>query len=252
MAIDIRMNLSQYDSLGRPFGAEGVLKVMDKYSIERAALVSGLAVDSDLRLGNKELFDVIKSNDRLFGYLSLNPNFPEASIQLMRTAMVSRKFVAAALYYGSSMPYPNLEDYKEILNAYRRFGKPVFVQIPNAEAITAAEQMAQAFPNIKFIFGSMGGDDWKRAMSSQRLLNVMLETSGSLEVEKIEEAVEIFGGHRILFGSDMPFSDPASMLALIQSSNIPKDEMAKILGENAKKLFNLDRAVDIEEEPEAE
>ena len=239
MAIDVRVNFSQYDGLGQPFGVEGVLKAMQKYGIEAAVLIPRLAVDSNFRLGNKELFDAVKADKRLFAYFAVNPNYPEECIELMRSAMSSPKIVAAALFRGSSRDYPNPDDYREILNAYRRFTRPVLVDAASGEAIAAAAQMAREFPTIKFIFGSMGGADWKRAMTCDQLLNVMLETSGSFDCEKIEEAVDRFGAHRILFGSDMPFSDPASMLALVQSSGVPKDAMSKILGENAKRLFKL-------------
>ena len=250
MVIDIRMNFVRYDALGRPFGVEGVLAAMKKYGIERAILVPRLAVDCDFRLGNKEIFEAIKADDRLFGYLVVNPNYPEESTQLMRSVMNSQKFLAAAFFQGASMPYPNVDDYREILNAYRRFGKPVFVQTSHAEAVTAAQEMAKEFPTIKFIFGSMGDDGWKRAMTSHLILNVVLETSGSFDAEKIEEAATLIGPHRVLFGSDLPFSDPASMLALIQNSNISQETAAKILGENANRLFGFDRPA-AEEETEA-
>jgi uncharacterized protein len=241
MAVDIRMNFSHYDLLGRPFGIEGVLAAMQKHDIETAVLSSALAVDSDIKQGNKELFDIIKTYDRLYGYLVVNSNYAAESVQLMRAAMNSRKFVAAALFHGSSRPYPNLDDYADILNAYRRFTKPIFVNTPHAEAVAAAEQMAREFPAIKFILGSMGGEDWKRAMTFGRLLNVTLETSGSFDAEKIEEAVECIGAHRLLFGSNLPYSDPASMLALIRSSGISEDATGKILGGNARNLLGLNR-----------
>jgi len=248
MAIDIRVNFSEYDGLGQPFGVKGALEAMQKYNIERAVLVPRMAVDSDFRLGNKELFEAIRSDDRLFGYLAVNPNYPEESIRLMRSAMGLPKFIAAACFQGASLPYPNIDDYREILNAYRRFGKPVFVYTPHAEAVEAAEQMAAEFPAIKFVFGSMGGEEWKRAMTSSRLLNVLLETSGSFDAEKIEETVEHFGAHRVLYGSNLPFSDPASMLALIQNSDLPEESLEKILSGNAERLFAMERRA--EEPPE--
>jgi predicted TIM-barrel fold metal-dependent hydrolase len=248
MAIDIRANFSKYDALGRPFGAEGLSKAMERYGIETAILVPSLAVNADFRLGNKELFDAIKSDDRLYGYLVVNPNYPDESRQLMRQVMNSRKFPAVALFQGASRPYPNADDYREILNAYRRFSKPVFVNTEHAEAVAAAEEMAKEFQTIKFIFGSMGGAEWKRSMTCHQILNVVLETSGSFDAEKIEEAVAHFGPHRVLFGSDLPLSSPASMLALIQSSELPKDAMEKILDGNARRIFGLDVPAPVEEE----
>ncbi len=86
----------------------------------------------------------------------------------------------------------------------------------------------------------MGGSDWKRAVdSADNLVNVYLETSGSYDAEKIEEAVERVGAHRMLFGSNLPFSDPACVLALIQGSKISGEAMAKIVSQTARRLLGL-------------
>lgn len=239
MILDIRMNFSQYDALGRPFGVEGVLALMDKYNIDKAVLVSSLAVNADFRLGNKEMYDAISSNDRLYGYLTVNPSYPEETVQLMRSVMNSNKFIATAFFQGATRPFPNLEDCRYILNAYRRFGKPVFINTPDAQSVAAAEEIAKEFGTIKFIFGSMGGNEWQRAVSNNKQLNVYLEASGSFDADKIEAAVANLGPHRVLFGSNAPISDPASMLALVQSSNISKDTISKILSSNAERVLNL-------------
>ena len=239
MPIDARVNFTRHDAVGRPFGIEGVKKALDRFGIETAILIPRLAVDADFLQGNKDLLEAIQGDDRLFGYLAINPVFPEESIRLMRQAMVLPKFVAMAMFRGASKPFPNLDDCREVLNAYRRFTKPVMLEVTSCDAISAAEQIAAEFPTIKFILGSMGGTDWKGVMGLGCLLNIFLETSGTLDSEKIEEAVESFGPRRVLFGSDLPFANPASMLALIQSSNIPKDIMSRILDTNARNLFGL-------------
>jgi predicted TIM-barrel fold metal-dependent hydrolase len=241
MAIDSRMCFTQHDSLGRPFGADGIVKAMDAYRIEAAVLVSSMAVDVDFVQGNTQLLEAIKSNPRLFGCLVVNPAYPAESIEVMRSMMSSPKFVSMGLFQGVSKPHPNIEDSREIINAYRRFAKPILLHAPNAAAVEAAVQIAGEFPGIKFILGSMGGPDWRRTIPYAKELNLVLETSGSFDAEKIEMAVTEFGSHRVLFASDFPASDIAPMLALIQSSGISKDAISEVLGENAKRLFGLGR-----------
>lgn len=239
MPIDIRVNFTRHDAVGRPFGIEGIRKALDRFGIERAILVPRLAVDADFLQGNNELLEAIKSDDRLFGYLVLNPVFPEESIKLMRSAMGGPKFVAMAMFQGASQPFPNLDDCREILNAYRRFTKPIMLDVTSIEAISAVGQIAAEFANVKFILGSMGGTAWKGVMGMSKHLNLFLETSGTLDSDKIEEAVESFGPRRVMFGSDLPFGNPASILALIQSSGIPRDVVTRILDTNARNLFGL-------------
>lgn len=79
-------------------------------------------------------------------------------------------------------------------------------------------------------------------------VNLFLDTSGSLESSKIEEALESFGPRRVLFGSDLPFGNPASMLALVQSSGVPRDVVTRILDTNAKNLFGFGKEAASQEE----
>lgn len=239
MAVDIHINYVEHDLLGRHFGKEGVIASMDKYRIDTAILVSGYAIACDFLRGNEQLLEAIKNDDRLWGYLVVNPNYPEESIETIRNMGGNRKMVALAIFGGAFRPYPTFDDCVEILNAYRRYVKPVFLYVPHAEAAEAAKEIAAKFPTIQFIFGSMGGADWKAALNVGKLLNVHMETSGSFDVEKIEEAIAHIGAHRILFGSDLPISDPASEIALIRASNISKDAMIKIFSQNAVRLFRL-------------
>lgn len=239
MAIDARMTLTHRDALGRPFGVDGIKKALDASRMDAAILTSAMAVDVDIRQGNAYLAEAIKDEPRLFGCLVVSPAYPDESVEIMRAMMSRSKFVALGIFKGVSKPYPNIDDCREIINSYRRFTKPILLHTPDAESVDAAVEIAQEFPGIRFILGSMGGADWRRAIPHAKQLNLILDTSGSFDAEKIEMAVSEFGDHRVIFGSDYPSSDLPPMLALIQSSGIAKRDMAKVLGENAKALFGL-------------
>lgn len=237
--IDVRMDFTEYDGLGMPFGVEGILRLMDKHEISHAFLIPRMGVDSDFRQGNKDLFQAISSSDRLFGYLAVNLNYPQESIQLMRSGMVSPKFAALGIFNGATKPYVNLEDCADILNAYRRFIKPVFLDVPHAAALWEAQRIAKEFPTIKFIIGSMGGDDWKSSLVCTRQLNMLFDISGSFDAEKVDAAFAAFGPNRLLFGSGAPASDVSSMLGLLKASCVSETNTRKILYDNAAKLFNV-------------
>jgi predicted TIM-barrel fold metal-dependent hydrolase len=238
--IDVRIDFTEYDDLGRPFGTDGIISLMDRHDIDQAILIPRMAVDSDFRQGNKDLFQAILCSDRLLGYLVVNLNYPQESIQLMRSAMTSPKFAALGIFGGASKPYLNLEDSADILNAYRRFVKPVFLNIPNAAAVEEGLRIAKEFPTIKFLLGNMGGDDWKSTLACTRQLNMLFDISGSFDAEKIDAAMVAFGPNRLIFGSGAPRSDVSSMLGLLNASGISEANMKKILHDNAAKLFNID------------
>jgi predicted TIM-barrel fold metal-dependent hydrolase len=49
--------------------------------------------------------------------------------------------------------------------------------------------------------------------------------------------VKEIGAHRVLYGSDMPFHDPAFDMARIEYAKISDAEKKLVMGENAKKLL---------------
>jgi len=134
----------------------------------------------------------------------------------------------------------------EILNACRRYQKPIFINTPNAACAQIGLQIAKTYNTHKFIFLGMGGVEWRTGIAAaQQSTNIFLETSGPLDRAKIPAAAEAIGAHRLLFGSGSPHMDPAACIGLVQESELSPHAQSNILFENAARLFNLD---DIEEE----
>jgi uncharacterized protein len=77
----------------------------------------------------------------------------------------------------------------------------------------AIEVLAQRYPDAKLILGHMGHGHIGYINGSievaTRNPNVYLETSGQPMGSKIATAVEQLGAHRVMYGSDAPFHDPA-------------------------------------------
>ena len=94
---------------------------------------------------------------------------------------------------------------------------------------------------LKVVFLGMGGPDWRAAIAAAHACtNVMLETSGHLDRAKIPAAEEVIGAHRVLFGSDAPHTDAAAAVGLVEDSDLTDDARARILGDNARRLFDAD------------
>jgi predicted TIM-barrel fold metal-dependent hydrolase len=94
---------------------------------------------------------------------------------------------------------------------------------------------------LKVVFLGMGGADWRAAIAAAHACtNVLLETSGVMDRAKIPAALEVLGAHRILFGSDAPHTDAGAAAGLIEDSDLSEEARSRILGENARRLFDLD------------
>ena len=73
---------------------------------------------------------------------------------------------------------------------------------------------------------------------AKRSPNLYLETSGVSAEDKVALAVREIGASRVLYGSDLPFNDPAFEMAKIQYANMTPDDRKMVLGESAKKLLD--------------
>jgi predicted TIM-barrel fold metal-dependent hydrolase len=112
------------------------------------------------------------------------------------------------------------------------------IEAGDRESVLAAEQIAKAFPGLKFVLLSMGGSSWRTAAdAAEKTLNLVLEVSGSLNPDKIRIAVEKVGAHRMVFGSNMPFTDPSVTIGLVEGSDITDGEKRLIFSGTAKRLF---------------
>jgi predicted TIM-barrel fold metal-dependent hydrolase len=125
----------------------------------------------------------------------------------------------------------------------------VFLDPDTREGVLAAQEIAKAFPGMKFILLGMGGDAWRTAAAAaSQTLNLVLETSGSLSPDKIGYAMEMIGSHRMVFGSNLPFTDPAITIGLVEDADIPDADKKMIFQGTARKIFTAPREEDFGEE----
>lgn len=217
---------------------EAVLQTMRRSEITGTALISSLAADCDFVTGNRHLREVVSPEDGLFGWVTLNTGYPAESQEEQRRHETRRGFVGAALFGHVGRPV-TLEAAREILNAQRRYAKPVALHVPDGDAVQAVREIAAAFPAMKFVFLTMGGDDWRSAVAvAKQHLNVYLEISGSLDSDKIAHTASVLTPRKLLFGSGLPARSPALSRALIESDPaLTRADRSRILSENAVALL---------------
>lgn len=208
--------------------------------IDRAVVLSARAAQVDPLSGNRILKASLDQSPSLYGCLVTHTNRVEASLQAIKESLGARKFVAVLL----TGPDPNvplqplLAD--EILNACRRYQKPIFLYAPNPDCVQAAFQLAKTYSMHKFVLLGMGGEHWQNGIiAAQQATNIFLETSGALDRAKIAAAVTAVGPHRVLFGSGLPALDPAAALGLVKDSGISNTEQRRLLFDNADRLLGI-------------
>ena len=103
------------------------------------------------------------------------------------------------------------------------------------KAITVAEK----FPELTVIiahFGGMSRVAWEKIYE---LKNLYIDTSTVPIPGLISTIVGKFGSDKILFGSDMPYSDQEIEILKITKAKISEEDKEKILFKNAAKLLKL-------------
>lgn len=232
---------------------ETALETLGRFSLDGAALMSALAADCDFVTGNRQLRESVSPQDGLFGWLTLNAGYSVESQEEQRRHLLRRGMVGAAFAAAPDRPVL-LEDAREILNAQRRYAKPVALPVFDAEAVHAARQIAAEFPAMKFIFLGMGGEDWRMAIAvAKQHLNVYLEISGSLDTDKIAHASSVITPRKLLFGSGLPSGSPEMTRALVETApTLTRADRSRIFSENAVSLLRAVAETPAEDEADEE
>ena len=226
-----------------PFSSElasrdAVLQTLRRRDMAGVALLSALGASCDFVAGNRRLREIVSPEDGLFGWVTLNSGYAAESQEEQRRHQNRRGMVGAALFAAPGRPV-TLEDAREILNAQRRYAKPVALPVPDADAVHQARLIAAEFSAMKFVFLGMGGEDWRVAVATaKKHLNIYLEISGSLDTDKIAQASAIITPRKLLYGSGLPAGSPELTLALVESaSTLTRPDRSRILSENAAALL---------------
>ena len=217
---------------------EAILSTLRGREITGAALISALAANCDFVTGNRRLREIVSPEAGLFGWVTLNAGYPAESQEEQRRHEMKRGMVGAALFGHNGRPVI-LEDAREILNAQRRYAKPVALHVPDSDAVHAGREIAAAFPAMKFLWLQMGGDDWRSSVAAAKQhLNIYLEISGSLDADKIAFASSVLTPRKLIYGSGQPEGDPALPRALVETgSTLTRPDRNRILSENAVALL---------------
>jgi len=214
---------------------------LQRFGIEKACFSSVEALTCNFVSGNARLFKDIEGHDRFLGYCTVNPNYVDESIAEMKKYMSKSRCFGLKVHSCYSQRPVNSAPMREILNASRRYGKPVLAHTWSPTDCAAIAEAAAEFATLKFIMGHMGGNDWRPALEAvEEILNVFLDPCCSYaERDKIREALDAVGPKRVVFGSDLMLLNPAFVAGMVVGSDLPERDKERILYTNAKEAFGL-------------
>jgi predicted TIM-barrel fold metal-dependent hydrolase len=246
-------SLANYTDILQPLydasSADKLIGLLDRFQIDVAMIhaprwVGGTVFDPTYEKANQAIADAVKKfPKRLIGYGRVNPNWGEAAQAEARDCLTKHGMRGLMLDpdwenfnpADKSLVYP-------LMKLARQHKVPVKFHCGYYPAQPALFwDVATDFPEVPVILAHMGERVVVDALLlAERVSNIYLETSNHMYA--LRSCVNTLGAHRLLFGSNMPFSVPdAEMLKITHRTNISEEDKALILGGSAARLHNLEK-----------
>lgn len=222
---------------------EQMVNSMDSLGIDKCAISAFASIGPDYVYGNNMLLDAIrKFPDRVLGYVTLNPNYPEDIIAEYERCNVNDNIIGIKLHQNQHGRPLDYKGYDPVFKYANDRSMLILIHIWGIAQVCIIEKLAQEYPNITFIMGHTGAD--ATAMTKaidviNKYSNVYGDTALSMAFQgNIEWLAAEANNDRILFGSDMPFYSPIHTVARIALAEISDDAKKAIFGGNFTRILN--------------
>ncbi len=241
-----------HDHLGRWFAfhvpcggtIDQMVARMDQIGINKICVTAHSSIGPDYIYGNNLVMDALKRYpDRVIGYVTINPNYPEDMQHELDRCFAVPGFRAIKLHpecHGQPV------DYKTYAVAYEeaeRRGCPVLIHIWGEANVHQVDGLAPHYPHAKFIMAHMGGNV-KGMEAALDVINRHDNVYGDLALStppegNVEWYVREVGSKKVIFGTDMPFYDPSHVVARVAMADISDEEKKDIFSRNISSLMKL-------------
>jgi predicted TIM-barrel fold metal-dependent hydrolase len=239
--------------------AEELLASMDEAGIGLSVVLNVGWVSHELCVKTNDyiLDSVSRYPTRLVGFCAIQPRAGDAAIaELERCAKAGAKGIGELRSDVQGFDLTDKTTMKPLVDAALKHdliflthsSEPVGHEYSGKGSITPdiLYSFITAFPNLKLVCAHWGGGLPFYALMpeiAKALANVFFDTAATVFLYKpeiFEQMSHAIGSDKILFGTDYPLMHQNRALAQIQSSQLPKEDEARILGANAQELLCWD------------
>lgn len=213
----------------------------ERYGMAPLCIASAEAMRGDLQLGNRKVAELVVRSDHLRGYVVVNPNHPEESVEDMKRYLMREGFIGIVLPPPSLAHRLNSWRTTELVKMARRYDSPFVAFVETSEDAQALVSLTKAFSGVRFLIVPLQGCDWWAALKIiDDATNIAVVVSGFLtERGIIEQAISLLGDRRVLFGSGMTKVHPACGLGMVQEAELTERQRSMVLETNARNWLNL-------------
>lgn len=228
----------KYDGKLNTLFEAGAKAGIDKFIVQSVATTAA-QVES---INNFIAESVNKYPDKLIGFCTIHPDYPNVEQELDRAAAMGLKGVKI----HPDFQHFHIDD-ENAMRIYKHIeGKmPLLVHTGDFRyEWSKPERMARvldAFPKLDVIAAHFGGwSEWERAADVYNGRRLWVDTSSSLygiTPEKARELIDFYGVDFVLFGTDFPMWGAEEELERFNKIPLTEEEREKILHINAERLL---------------
>lgn len=222
---------------------KSLIKFMNILGINRMCISALASVGPDFIYGNSWVYQVVKNYPlKFFGYIALNPNYPE----LIKPEI--DKYWKNRSMHGIKI-HPVFHDYplggkiyQRIFNIQQEKKGLILSHIWGINDVKTYGKIAQEFNDVTFLLAHIGGNEresiYEAINVTNKCKNIYIDLTGSFHFNGLVEfIVKEVGAEKVLFGTDSPFIDGRSAIGRVVYSDISEEDKAKILGLNMEKIL---------------
>ena len=215
-----------------------VRRLMERFEIAACVMSSAEAIVNDMVAGNSRLSEAIRNEAGLYGYVVVNPHYPEESREELNRHLDGEKFVGVKIHCGYCRLGCGAPAMQALFEEVAARGRPLLIHA-GAGDWPALSALAERAPHLAIILAHGLFLDWETAVAgAAEHPNVYLDFCSSFTPRpKIEAARERAGANKMLFGSDLTLLSPAFVLGPFEEVGLSETEKALVYHGNAARVF---------------
>lgn len=240
--IDVHSHYGKWPFPMKQWGVDYTLEIMRRRKINRTIMSSSYGIVYDFVEGNRQMAEAIEGHRELLGYVTVNPNYFEASCSEFETYLNKPNFVGAKIHPAYCRIGINSPGMRALLREIEKYRKPVLIHTFGPGTPSQIRDVARDCPNLPFIMGHGGADAWREAAEVVKTMdNVYMEFCCSAhETDKVRRTVETAGADRVLFGTDLDLIHPGFVAGVYEEAGLGGGDLEKILYRNAVSIFGIE------------
>lgn len=224
--------------------ADQMVASMDRYGIDQVFATAHSAIGPDYIHGNDMIAAACdKYPDRIWGYCTVNPNHMDDMKNELARCFANPGFKGIKFHPACHGRAISDKNYTPALEYADDKKLPILIHVWGAGDVSQVDKLAEAYPNTRFIMGHSGADLYGISLAidvMNKRDNVYGDTALSTAMQgQIEWLVKEANPKKIVFGSDMPFYDPAPTVGRIALADIPFETKIDIFGRNMAEAMGI-------------